>query len=72
MLKGKEKRHWLWESGQIPFEDYNNLDRAAVRKVKAQLELKLAKDVKNNKNRFFSYVSSQQKQGEGVGPLQGN
>lgn len=35
-----------------------------VRKTEDQLELKLARDVKNNKKGFFRYVSSKQKRKE--------
>lgn len=70
MLKNTHKdKYWLLEGGQISIEDYKNLTgacRAAVRKAKAQLELKLTKDVKNNKNRFFS---SRQKHKESSSPL---
>ncbi|KAK4812899.1 hypothetical protein QYF61_027293 [Mycteria americana] len=43
--------------------------RDAVRKAKAQLELKLARDVKNNKKGFFGYVNNKQKQKENIGPM---
>lgn len=54
----------------MPTEDYKNLGRAcrgADRKVKAQLELKLARDIK--KKGFFRYVSSRQEHREDLGPL---
>ncbi|KAK4815621.1 LOW QUALITY PROTEIN: hypothetical protein QYF61_004836 [Mycteria americana] len=57
---------------QIPIGDYKNLARAcrdAVRKPKAQLELKLAKVVKYNKKGFFRFVSIKQKHREDIGPL---
>ncbi|KAK4825612.1 hypothetical protein QYF61_001292 [Mycteria americana] len=56
-----------WKDGQIPIEDYKNLAKAcrdAVRKAKAQLELKFAKDIKNKKKGFFRYLSSKQKHRE--------
>jgi len=43
--------------------------RDAVRKTKAQLELKLARDVKNNKKGFFRDVSSKKTHKEDLGPL---
>ncbi|KAK4809950.1 LOW QUALITY PROTEIN: hypothetical protein QYF61_002907 [Mycteria americana] len=43
--------------------------RDAIRKAKAELELKLARDGKNYKKRFFRYVNNKQKQNENTGPL---
>ena len=43
--------------------------RDAVRKTKAQLKLKLARDVKNYKEGFFRYVNNKQKQKESISPL---
>ncbi|KAK4806136.1 hypothetical protein QYF61_001059 [Mycteria americana] len=68
----KKEAYRLWKGSQIPIEDYKNLARAcrdAVRKAKAQLELKMARDVKNNKKGFFRYMSSKQKHREDIGPL---
>ncbi|GAB0203450.1 mitochondrial enolase superfamily member 1 [Grus japonensis] len=43
--------------------------RDAVRKAKAQLELKLTRDIKNYKKGFFRYINNKQKQKENIGPL---
>jgi len=43
--------------------------RDAVRKAKAQLELKLARDVENYKQGFFRYINNKQEQKENIGPL---
>jgi len=43
--------------------------RDAVRKAKSELELKLARDVKNYKKAFFRYINNKQKQKENIGPL---
>ncbi|KAK4823788.1 hypothetical protein QYF61_006510 [Mycteria americana] len=40
-----------------------------VRKAKTQLELNLAKDVKDNKKSFYRYVDDKRKTRENVGPL---
>lgn len=64
MVKGKKAAYWLWKDGQVAIKDYKNLARTrrgAVRTTEDQLELKLAKDVKNNRKWFFRYVSSKQK-----------
>ncbi len=39
-----------------------------IRKAKAQLELNLARDVKNNKKGFFRYIGQQRKMKETVPP----
>ncbi|KAK4807115.1 hypothetical protein QYF61_018456 [Mycteria americana] len=51
----KKEAYRLWKGSQIAIEDYKNLARVcrdAVRKAKAQLELKLARAVKNKKGFF--------------------
>ncbi|KAK4827397.1 hypothetical protein QYF61_017802 [Mycteria americana] len=68
----KKEVYWLRKGSQIAIEDYKNLARAfrdEVRKAKAQLQLKLDKDVKNNNKEFFRYVSSKQKHRADIGPL---
>ena len=72
LLKTKREAYQGWQSGRIPVENYEGIARAwrdAVRKAKAQLELKLARDVKNCKTGFFRYVNNKQKQKENIGPL---
>jgi len=57
---------------QATWEEYRNVVRAcrdATRKAKAHLELKLARDVKNNKKGFFNYINSKRKARDNVGPL---
>jgi len=44
------------------------LCRDGVRKAKAQLELNLARDAKNNKKGFYRYVSQKRKIKESVPP----
>ncbi|GAB0179274.1 mitochondrial enolase superfamily member 1 [Grus japonensis] len=59
------------EKERIPIENYKGIARAcrdAVRKAKAQLKLKLARDVKNYKKGFFRYVNNKQKEKENTGP----
>jgi len=60
-LRWKRKVHGMWKEGQATWEEYRNIVREcrdATRKAKAHLELKLARDVKNNKKGFFNYISS--------------
>jgi len=62
----------MWKEGQATWEEYRNVVRAcrdATRKAKADLELKLARDVKNNKKGFFNYISSKRKTRDNVGQL---
>ena len=69
-LKAKKEAYWLWKGHQIPIKDYKNLARAcrdAVRKAKAQLELKMAKKVKNYKKAFFKYTNIENKHREDIG-----
>jgi len=69
-IRWKRKVHGMWKEGQNTWEEYRNVVRAcrdATRKAKAHLELKLARDVKNNKKGFFSYISSKWKTRDNVG-----
>ncbi|GAB0206434.1 mitochondrial enolase superfamily member 1 [Grus japonensis] len=62
----------MWKKGLATWEEYRNVVRVCrdtTRKAKAQLELNLAKDVKDNKKGFFKYISSKRKTRENVGPL---
>ncbi|GAB0206364.1 mitochondrial enolase superfamily member 1 [Grus japonensis] len=72
LLKTKREAYQRWKIVRIPVENYKGIARAcrdAVRKARAQLELKLARDVKNYKKGFFRYVNNKQKQKENIGPL---
>ena len=58
-LRWKRKVHGMWKEAQATWEEYRNVVRAcreATRKAKAHLELKLARDVRNNKTGFFNYI----------------
>ncbi|GAB0206062.1 mitochondrial enolase superfamily member 1 [Grus japonensis] len=62
----------MWKEGIATWEEYRDVVREwrdTTRKVKAHLELKLARDVKANKKGFFKYISSKRKTRENVGPL---
>jgi len=62
----------MWKEGQATWEEYRNVVRAcrdATRKAKAHLELKLARDARNNKKGFFNYISSKWKTRDNVGLL---
>jgi len=71
-LRWKRKVHGMWKEVQATWEEHRNVVRAcrdATRKAKAHLELKLTRDVKNNKKGFFNYISSKRKARHNVGPL---
>jgi len=71
-IRWKRKIHGMWKEGQPTWEEYRNVVRAcrdAMRKPKAHLELKLARDVKNNKKGFFNYISSKREARDNVGSL---
>jgi len=62
----------MCKEGQATWEEYRNIVRAcsdATRKAKAHLQLKLARDVKNNKKGFFNYITSKRKTRKSVGPF---
>jgi len=70
-IRWKRKVHGMWKEGQATWEEYRNVVKAcrdATRRAKALLELKLARDVRNNKG-FFNYISSKRKARDNVGPL---
>ncbi|KFQ62398.1 hypothetical protein N334_02973, partial [Pelecanus crispus] len=71
-LKSKRELHRQWKQGQVSWEEYREdaqLCREGVRKAKAQLELNLARDIKNNKKGFYRYVNQKRKVKESVPPL---
>ena len=68
-LKGKREMHRQWKQGQVSWEKYGDpaqLSRDDVRKAKAQLELNLARDTKNNKKHVYRYVSQKRKVKESI------
>ncbi|KAK4810175.1 hypothetical protein QYF61_010948 [Mycteria americana] len=56
MGQGKKEMRRQWKQGQGSWEEYRDaahMCRDGVRKAKAQLELNLARDAKNNKGSFY-------------------
>ncbi|XP_062425881.1 uncharacterized protein LOC134137198 [Rhea pennata] len=71
-FRQKKKVHRMWKRGQATWENYRNAVRVcrdAARKAKAQLELSLARHVKDNRKGFFKCISSKRKTRENVGLL---
>ncbi|GAB0205871.1 hypothetical protein GRJ2_003052700 [Grus japonensis] len=72
-VKQKKEAYREWKQGQVAWEEYRETVHAAreqVRKAKALIEISLARDVKDNKKRFYRYVSDKRRTRENVGPLQ--
>ena len=58
-LKLREKREMCrkWKQGCVSWEEYRAVVRVCRDRIrKAQMELNLARDVKDNKKRFYRYV----------------
>jgi len=56
--------HRQWKQVLVSWEEYRDaaqLCRDGDRKAKAQLELSLARDARNNKKGFYRYVSEKKK-----------
>ncbi|GAB0207135.1 mitochondrial enolase superfamily member 1 [Grus japonensis] len=71
-LKGKKEVYRMWKKGLATWEEYRNVVSVCsdeTRKVKAHLELNLARDVKDKKEGFFKYISRKRTTRENVGPL---
>ncbi|NWT63551.1 RTJK polymerase, partial [Erythrocercus mccallii] len=74
LLKLKQKReiYKTWKEGQATWEEYREVVkgcRDATRKAKASLEIKLAREIKDNKKSFYKYVGGKKKPKSSVGPL---
>jgi len=71
-LKDKRELHRQWKQGQVSCELYRDtvqFCRNEVRRAKAQLELNLASDAKNNKKGFWRYCSQSRKVKEHIPSL---
>ena len=62
----------LWKKGQATWGDYREVAkvcREEVRKAKAQLELRLPTEVKENKKSFYKYINGKRRTKENFHPL---
>ena len=62
-LREKKRVYVLWKKGQATWGNYKgvaNVYREEVRKAKAQLELRLATSVKDNKKSFYQWQEKNQ------------
>ena len=71
LVKLKDKKEMHGSRDGYPgktIRDAARLGRDGIRKAKAQLELNLARDAKNNKKGFYRYVSQKRKVKKSVPP----
>jgi len=71
-LKSKRELHRQWKQGQASWEEYRDtaqLCKDRIRRSKAQLELNMARDAKNNSKGFYRYVNQKRKFKQSVAPL---
>ena len=67
----KKRVYVLWKKGQATWGDYKEVAkvcREEVQKAKAQLELRLATAVKENKKSFYKYISGKRRSKENFHP----
>ena len=73
LLWCKKKFYIEWKQEQVTWKDYKEVLQASrdqVKKVKTQIKLNLARDIKRNKKKFYKYISNKRKAREDVDPLQ--
>ncbi|KFQ36182.1 hypothetical protein N331_00749, partial [Merops nubicus] len=71
-VKDKMRLQKQWKQGQVSWEEYSDttrLCRNEVRKAKVQLELNVARDVKENRKGFYRYINQKRKVKEGIPSL---
>jgi len=72
LLWCKKKFYIEWKQEQVTWKDYKEVLQASrdhVKKVKTQIKLNLARDIKRNKKKFYRYISDKREAKEDVGPL---
>ena len=68
-LRAKKAMYKPWKQGCVTWEEYRaavRICRHRIRKAKVQVELNLARDVKNNKKTFYRYVGQKRQAKTGV------
>ena len=68
-LRAKKGAYKLWKQGHVTWEEYRDAVRTCrrrIRKAKVQVELNLARDVKNNKKTFYRYIGQKRQAKTGV------
>ena len=71
-LREKREMYRRWKQGCVSWEEYRAVVRVCrdrIRKAKAQMELNLVRDVKDNKKGFYRYLGRRRQAKESVPPL---
>ena len=71
-LRGKKEKYEQWKCGWVAWEENRDATRACregIRKAKAQMELNLMRDVKNNKKGFYQYIEQKRQAKESMPAL---
>ncbi|KFP90859.1 hypothetical protein N311_02457, partial [Apaloderma vittatum] len=71
-LRWKGRVYKLWKEGLATLVEYRTAvreGREAIRKAKASFELKLVREVKENRKGFFKYIAGKTNTRGNVGPL---
>ncbi|MFV1168848.1 hypothetical protein QMK97_29500, partial [Klebsiella pneumoniae] len=71
-LREKYRLYQLWKQGRVTWEEYRDAVRTCrrrIRKAKAQVELNLARDVKNNMKAFYRYIGQKRQAEMGIPSL---
>ena len=71
-MREKREVYRKWKQGCVGWEEYRavvHVCRDRIRKANAQVELNLARDVKDNKKGFYRYIGRRRQAKEGAPPL---
>ena len=70
-MREKREVYRKWKQGCVGWEEYRavvHVCRDRIRKASAQVELNLARDVKDNKKGFYRYIGRRRQAKESVSP----
>ena len=71
-MREKREVYRKWKQGCVGWEEYRavvHVCRDRIRKANAQVELNLARDVKDNKKGFYRYIGRRRQAKQSVPPL---
>ncbi|PKU28199.1 hypothetical protein llap_21498 [Limosa lapponica baueri] len=71
-FKSKKEAYRGWKQGRVDWVEYREtvrVTRNQIRKAEAQIELNLARDIKDNEKNFYKYIRDKGKTSKDVGPL---
>ena len=71
-MREKREVYRKWKQGCVGWEEYRavvHVCRDRIRKAKAQMELNLVRDVKDNKKGFYRYIGRRRQTKKSVPPL---